>query len=459
MAPYPLAIGAALRPSDSQLPSASILDASLALVSSTPLPTHRQVHDLPARPFNHLNLFAYLAIGFIILCYHISKGRMDTNLVPSFTPSPTRNVSAEVGDENVFGNGDGDGGKVYTVFQPRGVSGGIGAIARMGGRVAEVGEKARRTSAKFGQNVVLEMKGLSSCGRPAVNSDSLHNIASRPNNSQATLSDAGTETSSGESDAYYLTSPPMAHAMSGTSAAYVLPFHLPPPPPSPTPAHKQHVERQNRGQQSPVSPSPSFCTIACSPPPITPRLKSPADDMAEKSATWSGQTMFGSEHSQQDIGKDKLEGNPATPVDDSNGPDSNEKGKGSSVQFDSNNIRFASPLNPFAAPAGSSIWSDPKLSPVNGSIVAGAIPMPTSPAPDISFNEESSFVKTITSALKTPPSSKIKGFASPTRLDSDRRDYSIKENGSPRRSRKDTLKATDRPTTMSALTKPNSRPA
>ena len=193
MAPFPLAVGqgAAAQSLGSQIPSVSSLGsaASGSLSSPVTTPTLRQLHDLPAKSFNHLSVFAYLAIGFIILsvttvlayimysCYHTAKGRMDTTLAPNFTPSPVRGGSSDdISDETVFG--DNDGGKVHSVLQPKGMSGGIGAMARVGSRVVEVGEKARRTSSKFGQAVVLEMRSIRSSTSPKIYTESLVCISS-----------------------------------------------------------------------------------------------------------------------------------------------------------------------------------------------------------------------------------------------------------------------------------------
>ncbi|KDR74374.1 hypothetical protein GALMADRAFT_581147 [Galerina marginata CBS 339.88] len=183
-------------------------------------------------------------------------------------------------------------------------------------------------------------------------------------------------------DNHGLASPPLA--LTTDRAPPYIPFHLPPPPPSPTPAHKQHVERQYRGQaqQSPVSPSPSF-SLACFPSPTTPRLK-PA--IYSDGASWSGRTAIGSDNSSSSKGRNKREFSEETEPP---------------VEFDANNIRFVPPLNPFMTPSAALIWNDPKLSPIHGSIIT----TPKSNVSDTPLAAETSFAKAISAALKTPPSS------------------------------------------------------
>jgi hypothetical protein len=147
---------------------------------------------------------------------------------------------------------------------------------------------------------------------------------SRPTASKTASSLSTTNAGSFDLEYNYLSSPPLAHAKEG-STTYIS-FHLPPPPPSPTMGNKQQMERKMyRGQQcSPASPSPSTRSIL-SPPPITVRLGAPRKES-----------------------DNQLPGG---------------------LESDSNNIQYASPLNPFMTPTGL-LWNDPKLSPIHGSIIA-----------------------------------------------------------------------------------------
>jgi len=149
---------------------------------------------------------------------------------------------------------------------------------------------------------------------------------SRPSTSKAASSLSTTNAGSFDLEYNYLGSPPLAHDKEGSATC--IPFHLPLPPPSPTTGYKQRMQRQMyRGQCSPVSPSPSTRSILSSPPPITDRLSAPCRKT-----------------------DNKLPGG---------------------LDFDSNNIQYASPLNPFMTPPSTGfLWNGPKLSPIHGSIIA-----------------------------------------------------------------------------------------
>ncbi|KAF8185120.1 hypothetical protein BJ912DRAFT_973606 [Pholiota molesta] len=143
----------------------------------------------------------------------------------------------------------------------------------------------------------------------------------------------------------YPMSPPLAHT-NERSAAYI-PFHLPPPPSSPTLAYKEFLESQKqfyRGKQlshSPVSPSPS-----------------PFPDRSPPNLFKAGiPSPF------QKPSKDHRRSKVATANKGATQPTS---------AFDSNNIRFASPLNPFMTPTTIFRWNDPKLSPVAGAFVTSS---------------------------------------------------------------------------------------
>ena len=145
---------------------------------------------------------------------------------------------------------------------------------------------------------------------------------SLPTASKTASSISTTNAGSFDLEYSHLSSPPLVHAKEGSATC--IPFHLPPPPPSPTPGYKQRMERQMyRGQCSPASPSPSIRSIL-SPPPITDRLSAPC-----------GEPNI------------KLPG---------------------VLEFDSNSIQHASPMNPFMTPPTGLLWNDPKLSPIHGSI-------------------------------------------------------------------------------------------
>jgi len=148
---------------------------------------------------------------------------------------------------------------------------------------------------------------------------------SRPSASKAASSLSTTNAGSFDLEYNYLGSPPLAHDKEGSATC--IPFHLPRPPPSPTTGYKKRMERQMyRGQCSPASPSPLTHSIL-SPPPITDRLSAPCRE-------------------------------------------SDNKFPGG-LDFDSNNIQYASPLNPFTTPPSTGfLWNDPKLSPIHGSIIA-----------------------------------------------------------------------------------------
>jgi hypothetical protein len=145
---------------------------------------------------------------------------------------------------------------------------------------------------------------------------------SRPTASKTASSISTTNAGSFDLEYNYLSSPPLVHTKEG-STTYI-PFHLPPPPPSPTPGYKRQMERRNHGQCSPASPSPSIRSVL-SPPPIPDRLSAPCRE---------------SDNKLPDV-----------------------------LEFDSNNIQYAPPLNPFMTPPTGLLWNDPKLSPIQGSII------------------------------------------------------------------------------------------
>ncbi|KAF8960245.1 hypothetical protein BDZ97DRAFT_1329591 [Flammula alnicola] len=203
-----------------------------------------------------------------------------------------------------------------------------------------------------------------------------------------------------ELDNHYLSSAPLAHSTEG--AATYIPFHLPPPPPSPTPAHKEFVERQKQHYrrrtqyQSPGSPSPSF--YPDSPPPIMPNaVLSPSRSHTGTRSRSRTITFAGNGH-------------PASEIDASGARGNNEP----AVEFDSNNIRFVPPLNPFMTPSAVLLWNDPKLSPVHGSIITNASSTPTTP-PDMSY-----FPSTSTTLVESLPATPITSSKKKPRLISSR---------------------------------------
>ena len=146
---------------------------------------------------------------------------------------------------------------------------------------------------------------------------------SRPTASNTASSLSTTNASSFDLEYNYLSSPPLAHAKEGSATR--IPFHLPPTPPSPMTGYKQRMERQIYcGQCSLAPPSPSTRSIL-SPPPITERLSAPSRESDNK--------LLGV------------------------------------LEFDSYNIQYTLPLNPFMTPPTGLLWNDPKLSPIHGSII------------------------------------------------------------------------------------------
>ena len=146
----------------------------------------------------------------------------------------------------------------------------------------------------------------------------------RPTASKNASSLSTTNAGSFDLEYNYLSSPPLIHAKEGSATR--IPFHLPPTPPSPMMGYKQRMERQMCcGQCSLVSPSPSASSILPLPP-ITDRLSAPSRESDSK-----------------------LPGG---------------------LEFDSNNIQYASPPNLFTTPPTGFLWSDPKLLPIRGSIIA-----------------------------------------------------------------------------------------
>ncbi|PPQ86754.1 hypothetical protein CVT25_012399 [Psilocybe cyanescens] len=318
-----------------------------------------RLHTLEPKPFKHLSVWAYLAFAFIVLavttviayaiysCYHSSRKKMEAGMSLPAIP---------VGRDRV-------------TWQDLGTS---DTLVKTDHAAVGVGEKARLDS-NSGSKHGLEIAGT---GRQhkKMDSESNSNSFSLPSNSLSSMSNVND--TSLELDSHYLTSPPLAHT--SDKAATYIPFHLPPPPPSPTPAHKEHLERQYRGhiQHSPVSPSPSFSPIT-SFPPITPK-NAPVRAEGVSETSWSGKTITESNQFEKPIDQDLGEGAPV-------------------LQFDSNNIRFVPPCNPFMAPSNA-LRNDPKLSPIPGSIISKANRSGSSSTGDSSFSQA------VMAASRFPPS-------------------------------------------------------
>ncbi|KAH9483130.1 hypothetical protein JR316_0005232 [Psilocybe cubensis] len=319
-----------------------------ATLPSDPASHKPPLHILHARPFNHLSVWAYLAFAFIVLatttvisyaiysCYHSSRKKMEAGMALPVIPVGQNRVTwadLETSDTLV---------KVE--------------------HTAGVGEKANLGSV-LDSKIGLDM-ARNRGGHKRIDSDSEVNMFSRPSNSSSM---PNVNDMSFESDTQYLTSPPLAHT-SDKSATYI-PFHLPPPPPSPTPAHKENLERQYRGRvhQSPVSPSPSFSFTTSLPQitPINPQLS--ADDRSRQ--PWNSTALTGSSRSTRQLHNTGFE-----EWDDTS-------------QFDTNNNRFVPHLNPFMAPPSAQLWNDPKLSPVQGSMISKANTSGSSTTGESSFSK------------------------------------------------------------------------
>ncbi|CAA7268989.1 unnamed protein product [Cyclocybe aegerita] len=293
----------------------------------------RDVHsdhaiNLPARPFTHLGVWAYIAFAFMLLavttilaymiysCCHTAKGR-----------------AAACESKAVGPDGRGWVDLPGTRMKSKATISDFDSGKTVVGSDGDMSSEKVRSRRKAVMNIV-EMKGLAvSFGHRRRESESSHQMIqmSQPNISQTSLTANG---DSFELEYPSLTALPLAHTTD--RAATYIPFHLPPPPPSPTPAHKQHVERYRGSiQLSPVSPSPSYMTGDTSPPPLAPR---------------SNISAGRSRANTQTSPRDHREEEPP-------------------VEFDSHNIRFAPPLNPFMTQSAAMLWNDPKLSPINGSII------------------------------------------------------------------------------------------
>ncbi|KIM42771.1 hypothetical protein M413DRAFT_26767 [Hebeloma cylindrosporum] len=213
---------------------------------SPPEPTSTYVphpHPLGQKSFNHLSIWAYLAIAFILLavstvfayliytCYHSGKSRQRG------TGGPWKRVPG-IGTD--------------------------GRAVRIGDKVVDVGEKVKLGGIRVGR-AVRDLKGLG-FGHDRKQSESETKMIRlpRPTASKTASSLSTTKAGSFDLDYNYVSSPPLVHAKEGPATC--IPFHLPPPPPSPTPRYKRQMERQmSRGQYSPASPSPSARSIL-SPP-------------------------------------------------------------------------------------------------------------------------------------------------------------------------------------------------
>ena len=146
---------------------------------------------------------------------------------------------------------------------------------------------------------------------------------SRPTASKTASSLSTSNAGSFNLEYNYLSSPPLVHAKEGSATRIT--FHLPSTSPPPMMGYKQRMERQMYcGQCFLVFPSPSTRSILPLPP-ITDRPSAPRRE-------------------------------------------SDNKFPGS-LEFESNNIQYTPPLNPFMTPPTGLLWNDPKLSPIHGSII------------------------------------------------------------------------------------------
>ncbi|KAF5321654.1 hypothetical protein D9619_001257 [Psilocybe cf. subviscida] len=333
-------------------PSTTRLLATLArrLTASPPTQSSENqltLHEIPVKAFNHLSVMAYIAFAFILLavitvlvymmysCYHSARanqrhielrssrslGGVNTGFrLSSISPKPRSGCD-----------------DTSTINEVHSVNQNFGEKVKSGSRSTI---KALRLPFTKKKRFSSELGLKAFCGR---NSSPLNSLF----DSKDTILDF-------DINGNYLSSPPLAHCTSDRTAAY-LPFVLPPPPPSPTKAYKEYLARQRqmyRGSMphSPVSPSPSTCPPERSPPPIT--------------AKWLNATNTFS-FSEHDMGRTPLpqpgmyqRRNPCQPGD-------NSGASFAAVEFDTNNIRFASSLDPFMDP----LWNEPKLSPIGGSLI------------------------------------------------------------------------------------------
>jgi hypothetical protein len=319
---------------------------------------------LNATPFNRLSVWAYIAFAFVVLAVSTIVGYMSYNCCHSarrqYYGTETR-TTRRMGDLRLNSAKRNSnhwirGGR-YKFGEEKGES-----VAEDGKR-RDVKEKDALKEFRIGRTVWEAKKlGLNSKSSESVVGLSLSFIlcfillslticidvqenivqyhASVSHNSQYS-----TPKHSFEVENQYPTSPPLAHT-NERSAAYI-PFHLPPPPSSPTPAYKEFLESQKqfyRGKQlshSPVSPSPSPFPDRSPPNLFKASILSPFQKPSK-------------DHSRSKV---------ATANKGATQPTS---------AFDSNNIRFASPLNPFMTPTTIFRWNDPKLSPVAGSFITSS---------------------------------------------------------------------------------------
>lgn len=139
------------------------------------------------------------------------------------------------------------------------------------------------------------------------------------------------------------TFPPLAH-MSDRAAPYL--SFLYPAPRSPMATHEHHVGQFRTGL-------------------VRPSSASPVQELSS-SKTMESTVRKGPEVRQTDEGQA-----------------CGGKAQHPTVQFDSNNIRFVAPLNPFMTQSAIKIWNEPKLSPIHGSIINPTSP-PKNSAPESS---------------------------------------------------------------------------
>ncbi|KJA18219.1 hypothetical protein HYPSUDRAFT_967396 [Hypholoma sublateritium FD-334 SS-4] len=290
---------------------------------------------LQAAPFNRLGVWAYIAFGFIVLAVSTVLSYMIYTCCYSAR------------QRQYYGNNTRAARRIGAVK--------IHSIDRHNAIISrnqdyQLDKPCPRALTRFSRvDIAQGNTKLNSCHRNLGLSENPPDVLDlKPPQSKKSFSlNAHDHFSEGEGQ--WLSSPPLAHT--SDKAAPYIPFHLPPPPSSPTPAHKEIVERQRKrgsmGYLSPGSPSPSYLSNE-SPPSIT------------------NQSILGvSRRRSRSMSRGLAD------ID----PESTNMLPKPAGEFDSNNIRFVSPRNPFGITPSNDLWNDPKLSPIGGAVISTSTPV------------------------------------------------------------------------------------
>ena len=290
--------------------------------------TSSEMTPLPAKPFNHLSVLAYLAIGVVVFSSSLVAGYLVYSCYHSARRKGGRRTSLLNGSPTLVH------GKFYDaelgVYKKTGNKSSKGAMANL-----RFGYNERISESKVYSRFILYFLLLTPSFQKSIIK------ASDTADSHTFFED--------ESHVYFdldgqVSLPPLAHT-SERKALYI-PFHLPPPP-SPSPAHKQHILRCGGGKipDSPASPTPSFF------PDISP---------SSVMLTYDQDGI----QTEQRIRFDKCR----------NGGTKRSREQVPVIRPNSNNMRFIPPLDFYAAGSTVYLHREPKLSPVHSSVI---LPNPT----------------------------------------------------------------------------------